>query len=131
MQTAEFLAAAGASGSTMHEGRQNDAVPSMAVANCWIHQQQAAMGCAQRDCGLGEKSSVAAEYRRRQRTASASRDRESIRFVAIGNDGHNGPEDFQFVDHLSVHTVVKLQQVGGTNAPLAASASTGAKGSGE
>ncbi len=43
---------------------------------------------------------------------SASRDRESIRFVAIRNDRRNRPEDLQVVDHLSVDAVAELQERG-------------------
>ena len=75
--------------------------PGMAVADGRIDQQEAAVRCAQRNCRLGEKRGVAAEYRSGQRTASASRQRESIRFVAIRNDRRHRSEDFQFVDQLS------------------------------
>ena len=95
----------------MRDGRTMPC-PGMAVADRRIDQQQATVGCAQRNGCLGEKLRVAAEYRRGQRTASAPCNRESIRFVAIGNDRRHRPEDFQFVDHLSVHAVVDLQERG-------------------
>src|ERR1700690_4149968 len=82
----------------------------MAVADCRIHEKQAAVSSAQRNGCVGKKSRVAAEYRRGQGAATAARNRECVGLVAIRNHGGDRTKDFQFVNQLSA--VIQLQECG-------------------
>ena len=86
----------------MDAGRQHDAVPRMAVADGSIHEQDPAVGRAQRRPSFGEKCRIAAEDRCGQRSASALRESESFLFIAIRNNRCYRTEHFELVDQIGI-----------------------------
>ena len=109
VQAAEFGTVAGAAGPAVMALRHDDAVAGMGVGNRGLDRQDAAMRCAEFDHGARQKVAILPEHRRHQRAAAARNQRESVRFVPVGNERRAGPEHLGVVHRLP-RAVLDLEQ---------------------